>query len=307
VKISVAISLLLLFPLTQVFAETDTVQSSKDSVPTPLFDRAIPQNVVPTLLTAKSDRPKPYLDRCHTQQDLEKSKFNCEYGDLTSNTTILLFGDSHALSWFPALEILAKAKKWKLISLTMSSCWPSQIPAWNSTTLKLMTNCATWRRQTIKQIQTLKPNWIFISGTRGFATVDSNNNLLMGDTRTATWEAGMLKTIDQLKTASTRIIYISDTPISDFDVPTCLMANQQSIKACSTPYSRSVSQSWLAEEEHVAQLENITWINPTDWICTTDPCSPLSGKYVIFVDKGHLTATFAATLERPLWKTLTSN
>jgi len=294
-----------LYATTQSWGETDTVTVEVEAPPLlPLVDRAIPSNLLPSLTQAKLDRPKPYKDRCHTQQDLEKSLRPCEYGNLQSRTTIVLFGDSHALSWFPALERLAIKKDWKLVSLTMSSCWPSDIPAWNATTNKLMPNCAIWRAVTLKDIIKMKPQMIFITGTRGFTTVDKNNNVLVGDQRTKAWEDGMLRTIDTLKQASSKVILLSDTPISIFDAPSCLKENPRSIAQCATPYSKSVSLSWLTEEKHLAEKEGILWVNPTPWICATDPCSPLSGRYELFVDKGHLTASFAWTLEKPLWAML---
>ena len=188
----------------------------------------------------------------------------------------------------------------------MSSCWPSDILAWNSTTNLLMTNCSVWRKDTLREIAALKPQMIFVAGTRGFTTVDEKFNILTGDSRTAEWEAGMLRTLDQLKRASKQVVYLGDTPISVVDSPTCLKAHRNAIASCATPYSKAVSTSWLSEEQHVAATENVMWVDPTPWICSTDPCSPLSGKYVIFVDKGHLTASFARTLESPLWAKVTS-
>lgn len=166
--------------------------------------------------------------------------------------------------------------------------------------------CALWRADTLNDIIQLRPSMIFVTGTRGFSTVDKANKVVTGDARTAIWEAGMGKTLEKLKRASKQIIYISDTPISKFDAPVCLQQHQNSIAACSTPFNKSVSMSWLAEEHKVATSEKVVWVDPTSWICSTDPCSPLSGRYGIFVDKGHLTATFAWTLEKPLWTQISS-
>lgn len=296
-----------LYGSSQSWGESDTA-TAVVTAPTliPLEDRAVPFNLLPQLSAAKKDRPTPYVDRCHTQQDLTKSNLPCEYGNLDSKTTIVLFGDSHALSWFPAIERLAIAKKWKLVSLTMSSCWPADIPAWNSTTNELMPNCALWRADTLNDIVKMKPSMIFVTGTRGFSTVDKSNKVLLGDARTKVWEAGIIHTLDKLKRASTRIVLIGDTPVSIVDAPICLQSHLKSIESCATPFAKAVSLSWLTEEKHVSDLEKITFADPTPWICSTEPCSPLSGRYEIFVDKGHLTATFARTLERPLWAQVSS-
>lgn len=305
--VTIAFFSTLLVPATETWADTDTATSVSAPVLIQLEDRAIPNNLIPSIWNAKNDRPTPYKDRCHTQQNLIQSDSPCEYGNLDSDTTIVLFGDSHALSWFPAIEKLAIAKNWKLVSLTMSSCWPADIPAWNTTTNKLMPNCMVWRDQTLTDIIAMKPAMIFVTGTRGFATIDKKSKVLQGSARTIAWEAGMIRTLDKLKKASTQVVMIGDNPISIYDVPECLKQNQKSVAKCSTPFAKAVSLPWLTEEQRVANIEKVTWVDPTSWICSTEPCSPLSGRYEIFVDKGHLTATFAAQLEKPLWKQLTTH
>ncbi len=270
------------------------------------IDRAVPANLNPSLATVASDRPTPYQDRCHTQQNLTASTGDCIYGNPNSKTTIVLFGDSHALSWFPAIELLAKAKNWRLISLTMSSCWPSDIPAWNSTTKKLMSNCSIWRKNTLQQIVQLHPAMVFVTGTRGFSTINYRGAVLINDERELAWEAGMKRTLDTLKVASPRVIYISDSPFSTVDPPKCLSSHAKSVLACSTPIAQAVSLDWLGHEADIANAENITWVDPTTWICASDPCSPISGNTLIYVDGGHLTATFARSLEKFLWKDISS-
>ena len=42
----------------------------------------------------------------------------------SSKTTVVLFGDSHAMQWFPALNGLAKEHDWRLVGLTKAACPP---------------------------------------------------------------------------------------------------------------------------------------------------------------------------------------
>ena len=52
-----------------------------------------------------------------------------QYGDLTAppSKTVVLFGDSHALMWFPALDNLAKQYGWHLIAQAKATCPPINI------------------------------------------------------------------------------------------------------------------------------------------------------------------------------------
>ncbi len=271
-----------------------------------LVDSEVPDSILNASDSIATDMPKPYKDRCHVQQNLVASKSSCLYGNLASKRTIVLFGDSHALSWFPAFEKLAITKKWRLVSLTMSSCWPANIPAWNPVTNILMNNCTIWRKSALKQITQLKPYMTVVTGTRGFATVDSSGTVLQGDARVQAWRTGMATTLKIIKAVSSNTVMLSDTPISTSTFPECLIGSPTSIQACSTPVATAIDIKWLTVEKNLAQSQNIIWVNPTEWICNTDPCSPIMDNYLIYRDGGHLTASFATRLEKPLWSEISS-
>lgn len=265
---------------------------------------AVPANLEPQLIDAKADRPLAYKDRCHTQQNLPPSTLPCTYGDTSSSTTIALFGDSHALSWFPAMNILAKKNGWKLLSLTMSACSPSDIPAWNPSNNSVMKNCAIWRTDSLKRIVAAKPLVVVVAGTRGFETIDSKGTLIMGDARAAAWRQGMKRTIDQLKLASQHVIYIGDAPQSLVDPPVCLSAHPKNALDCATPLAKAIATDWLSQETAMTIQENISFIDPGLWICPTSPCPVILGNLLIYMDGGHLTATFSAALAGKLRKAI---
>ena len=66
-------------------------------------------------------KPKVYQDDCHVNNGETRSGL-CTYGDVNSQRTIVLYGDSHAAQWFPALERIAIDNGLKLVSLTKSAC-----------------------------------------------------------------------------------------------------------------------------------------------------------------------------------------
>ena len=218
----------------------------------------------------------------------------------------VLFGDSHALSWFPAIEKLALIKHWRLYSLTMSSCWPADIPAYNSTTNLLMENCPIWRKNTLDQIATIKPLLTFVAGTRGFATVNNRGDVAQDEERQKIWVEGISRTLTKLISASRKVVYIGDIPTSIFDVPKCLAVNIKNYASCGTSYINATDDAWTSLEEKAAKTAGAKFVDPTLWICKSDPCSPLDGNKEIYIDGGHLSATFAVTLERPLWAGTTS-
>jgi len=260
-------------------------------------DFSVPLDLSPSLLGAGQDRPITYNDRCHTQQNLAPSTRPCLYGDPLGTKTIVLFGDSHALAWFPAVNALAIKNHWKLLSLTMSACTPSDIPAWDRETGRIMQNCTLWRKESIAKIIAIKPYAIIVTGTRGFVAVDAKyREIPLGLTRTAVWESGMNRTITKLKSASKNVILMIDVPLSIYDPKVCLSQNPKSTLACATPVDKAISLSWQTEENHIAGNNKIHIIDPSYWVCPTNPCPVVIDNTLIYLDAGHLTATFSTIL-----------
>jgi peptidoglycan/LPS O-acetylase OafA/YrhL len=259
-------------------------------------DGPVPSDLQPSLGDARGDYPASYLDGCHTQTEQPPSTAPCLYGNLASKTTIALFGDSHALSWFPAVERLADDRGWRLLSLTMSACSPADMPVWNANYDRVSTACARWRSSAIDRLVKARPAVILVTGTRGFAVVDGSGNLLSGDARTRAWEAGMRRTLASLIPAAGRVILLADTPLSRVDPPVCLSAHPKSVLACATPVKDAINTAWMGEEQGLADAQSVGFIDPAPWICPSSPCPVVLGDLLVYRDGGHLTATFSAAL-----------
>jgi SGNH domain-containing protein len=267
-------------------------------------DGPVPSNLIPSLAAAPTDYPQPYRDHCHVQQNGRPSSATCVYGVAQSKTTIALFGDSHALSWFPAVERVAVRQGWRLLNLTMSACSPASMPIWNSNLNRLYTECAAWRTAAIARLVREHPQVVLVAGTRGFAAADASGKVLTGDARTQAWRAGMQRTLKALVAAAGAVIIIGDTPLSLVDPPVCLARHPKSVLACATPVARSINAAWLGEEQAVAQAAGVGFIDPSLWVCPSSPCPVVIGRFLVFRNPGHLTASFAATLGDRLGKAI---
>jgi peptidoglycan/LPS O-acetylase OafA/YrhL len=259
------------------------------------IDFPVPANLEPSLLNATHDRPITYADHCHTQENLKPSTQPCIYGDTTSSITVALFGDSHALAWFPALNQVAKEKHWKLFSQTMSACTPADIPAYNPGTASLMNNCPIWRQVAIQRILAAHPYLILVAGTSGFATAIKGVEI-KGAPRTALYTAGMNRTISKLQSGGAQVVLMSDTPAQAQDPLVCLSTHPKSTLACATPAAIAISNDWIAVERQVAKTNGISLIEPQLWVCPTDPCPVVIGNLLTYFDTGHMTATFSQAL-----------
>jgi hypothetical protein len=222
---------------------------------------------------------------------------NCSYGNLDSRTTIALFGDSHALAMFPAVERFAEEQGWRLLSLTMSTCNPATIPIWVAAWNRVSWECNDWRTHAIEELVAAKPALIIVSGTRGFATTDpSGTTVLAGDARTQAWQTGMGETLARLVPAAGRVVLLADAPLSRVDPPVCLSQHPDSTLACATSVDDAINRTWLAVEQAAAVRWHAGFVDPERWICPSSPCPVVLGNVLIYRDQGHLTATFAAAI-----------
>ena len=107
----------------------------------------------------------------------------------------------------------------------------------------------------------------------------------------------MASTLARITPAAGEVVLIGDTPRSMFDVPVCLSAHPDDTLACATPFEKSVSLTWLAEEEAAAAAGGAGFVDPTPWVCPTGPCPAVIGNFMVLRDEHHLTTP---VLGRPL-------
>jgi len=265
-----------------------------DLPPTP--GGPVPAGLRPSLGAARADHAQPYDDGCHLNST-DTVSGSCVYGDPTSSTTVVLMGDSHAASWFPAVLRLATEQGWRLLSLTKSGCSSVDIAQWNAALKRAYTECDQWRENTYQRIEAERPALVLIANDRGFRAVGPDGSTtLVGAERTDAWQKGMARTLARLTPVAGRVVIIGDTPHSGFDVPVCLSEHPDDTLACATSFARAVSVSWLEQERAAAARGGAGFVDPTRWVCPSVPCPAVIGNFMVFRDQHHLTTPFSSAL-----------
>src|SRR5690606_22728420 len=119
--------------------------------------------LTPTLARVRKDKPRIYDDGCHADVKEVDVPYSCVYGDRGSSTTVVLFGDSHAAQWFPAMDHLARQHGWRLVSLTKSSCTAGDVYLYEDSLKRPYTECQTWRANVFRRIEELQPALVVVS------------------------------------------------------------------------------------------------------------------------------------------------
>lgn len=228
-------------------------------------------------------KPKVYLDDCHVNNG-EVLSGDCTYGDKSSNKTIVLYGDSHAAQWFPALEKLANENGLKLISLTKSACPAPEVRKVQIGAYKNR-DCFEWRENSIKRMQQMKPAAIILSGFQHFDVPDNFPS------RQSWWAEGQKLAYAHLVGASSKLIYISDTPHPKRDIPNCLAANGGAECDDTEKSDPQISGGFIE-------------VNPTPWLCTNE-CPAVVNGIVAYRDASHISVAMSRSLSLELGGVLT--
>ena len=223
-------------------------------------------------------KPAVYGDDCHSNYG-ETESGECTYGDLNSETTIVLYGDSHAAQWFPTLLKLVNEKGFKLVSLTKSACPSVDVPRADQGAYKNV-HCETWRDKSVKRIKQIRPAAVILSSYQYFTPPSGYSD------KNKWWKDGQERLLSSLRGSSDHLIYISDTPKPLRDIPNCLA-------------SRDVNSCNTTERTPVKIIRGFEIIDPTPWLCTK-LCPAIQDGYVVYRDSSHISVAAALALKPQL-------
>jgi peptidoglycan/LPS O-acetylase OafA/YrhL len=249
----------------------------------------VPANLQPTLGDAGTNTPAIYDDGCMLG-DGETSPPPCTYGDRRARTTVVLFGDSHAAQWFPAMEAIARKHHWRLVSLTKKACPTADLRLANA---GRNADCAAWRVNVLARIKTLHPALVVMTSYR--YVLGGADAALSPD---ASWRKGLDRTMTVLRPLAKQVLVLGDTPEQSTSVPQCLAGHLGAVYHCDRARVDAVKAGREQVEREVAAAHDAVWVSTSDWLCTDRVCPVIIGNALLYRDQAHIT-TRAATLFQP--------
>jgi peptidoglycan/LPS O-acetylase OafA/YrhL len=254
---------------------------------------AAPDNLTPTLAKAANDSPVVYSDGCHLDFTTTKNPSKCVFGDVTAKTTVVLFGDSHAAQWFPAMNQVALTKHWRLISYTKSACPAASVLVYQDALKRGYTECVQWRDKTLEAIKAMHPAMVVMTNN---GTDDGGLVNTPGDADQA-WTDAWVASVNKVKEAGTRIVMLSDTPYPKSNVPDCVSSHLGDVSACTQTVSAALV---LAKRRQMiataVAADGATVIDPTSWFCTATACPVIVGNLLVYKDESHMSTAYSAML-----------
>jgi hypothetical protein len=251
---------------------------------TPKVIAAIPNSATDTMAKMYPGTGNPGCD----------TAVQCVFGSTSSKKSVVLFGDSHAAQWLPAMVPIALENKFKLILIWHAGCHVADVDVRYEPVgpVEGFDFCNSWLQTQIATIKALKPNLVLL-GERTALIGDINASPFTS----AVWRAGLASTITALKTPSTRVAIFEDIPFGNVWPGQCLALNLQNVQSCSHPYPNNAFLGQQLAEQDAARGTKTVFISTHQWFCTTKTCSPVVGDYITKWDQGHASASYARYLK----------
>jgi hypothetical protein len=212
---------------------------------------------------------------------------------------VVLYSDSHAVQWLPALTRWASHYGWRVVSITKSACTAVEVRFRDSLYVGSYGTCAAWRASAEAWILAAEPDLIVMSDSRGYTVLDDDGARVSRAQRDDRWQHGLEQVIDGFP-ASAKVVVIADTPRMGVSVPACLKAHRKRISACVRTRATAINDQHNAVEHAAARATGATFVSLNRKVCSYDPCPVVVDELLLWRDQTHLTATFA----RMLWPSL---
>jgi hypothetical protein len=220
----------------------------------------------------------------------------------------VLFGDSHAAQWFPALEAAARAEGWQFNAWTKSSCPAVDVTIWYPPRRSAFTACNAWRAKILRALAgAQRPDVVFVSNLTDYSGLIADRKtgeVLRGGAADAAWRRGFRTVLTSLTRAGIPVVVIRDTPRTFKSFAACLAEGGGS--ACDRPRGQALGAS--PDLDVAREFGNsLAILDLSDRICDAAMCPTTRDGMLVYHDQNHLTATFAATLSADFRKMLASS
>ncbi len=238
-------------------------------------------------LAPLQDKAVVYEDGCATLGT--DTAHLCPYGDRGGDVSILLIGNSHTASWFPAFSALADKNGWRLDVFFRPQCVFNPAPKKYGDD---QTQCSKFYAEVTDQLTQLPPYDLVVSTYRTDGQFWSNAD---GERDDSIAVEGFRAAWAPLIARGSTIVVMRGVPHIGEDQLLCQEQGQKfGHDDCASPRSEAVDPDLmvLATRDYPGSVV----IDMNDWFCTSTLCPATVGNVKVYQDtSSHLTSTFILT------------
>ena len=198
----------------------------------------VPADLDPPVLQIKTAVKRKYTI-CLQGPD-EVTVKPCTFGRKASARTIVVFGDSHAMSWMPALDLFGQQAGYRVVSVYKASCPVPSAPVYRllpsgKADHVPFAQCATWRTNAFRYIRSLRPAGLILAFNQVKTTPTGLGPL-------AVWRSGLQNSVRALAGLGVPIVHIGNNPYLPQSPVLCLTRHNADPSVCTGTVARPPTQ-----------------------------------------------------------------
>jgi hypothetical protein len=240
----------------------------------------IPKQITPTLPALREENVRVDYDipkGCEPSFGPGVTSRVCRLGDPSSNRVIVVFGDSHAQMWTPALVAIAAQEHFALVPMVKPGCLVSVLSE-NRTRWP----CHSWYEWALAKTRALHPVATMVSFLLSELTTTSSINTATGDLRS-------------VLAAVPHPALLTDPPGQSHMPTACLASVGANMQRCSTSVP-GIYQYLVQQLGNVTRAGGYPVIPTEQWFCADGICPMVIGGVVTVHNLDHLTPEYSGAL-----------
>ncbi len=207
----------------------------------------------------------------------------CPLGDVDAERKVVVYGDSHAGVWLPALDRMGRQAGFRVVPLLKFGCVPFHVVQRNDG--GPYPSCPKFRRWSERKIKDIDPALVIL-GYRGFWAVDPDP----GKTVAESWKQGTRSALRLLNKHTPRLVVLGDVPSKGLRPVECLDADAH-MGTCTTRVETKVLRANQVTRK-ATQATRARYVVTQNLVCADGRCPLVVERIVTYRDASHLSKTW---------------
>lgn len=207
----------------------------------------------------------------------------CPLGEVDATRKVVVYGDSHAGVWLPALHRMGRKAGFRVVPLIKFGCVPFDVVQRHDG--DPYPSCPRFRRWAERKIRGIDPALVIL-GYRGFWAVDPDP----GETVAESWRQGTRTAVRRLNKHTARLVVLGDVPSKGLRPVECLDQDAD-MGTCTTPVEAKVLQANRITRKATRAARG-QFVITQNLVCADGRCPLVVERIVTYRDASHLSITW---------------